>query len=115
MKTDQSRKKYDVRNFFFILVIIANCLSLQLSFFFLVSANIITVGQRCLTINDLKEADKIKRSHLPCQRQVILIWSPISYPFALKAGLRQSFLYSSSDWTVGGANFVVTNYDSVRK
>ena len=42
--------------------------------------------------------------------QVILIWSPISYTFALKAELRQPFLFSSSDWAVGGANFVVTNY-----
>ena len=63
-----------------------------------------------LRSKNLKEADKIKPSHLPCQHQVILIWSPISYPFALKAELRQSFLYSSSYWTVGGVNFIVTNY-----
>ena len=46
------------------------------------------------------EADKIKRSRLPCQHQVILIWSPISYPFALKGEL---LLCSHSPNAVRGA------------
>ena len=55
MKTDPSRKKYDVRKkkFFLVSIIIANCLSLQFPFFF-ISANIITVGQRRITTKELE-------------------------------------------------------------
>ena len=52
MKTDPSRKKYDVRKIFFFYL--SQYLGLQLSFF--VSANIILVGQRCLTIKEFERS-----------------------------------------------------------
>ena len=77
--------------------------------FFFVSANI-TVGQRCLTIKELERSRQnqaITRA-LSASSNTNMVADSISV--SLKAELMQSFFYSSSDWTVGGANFVVTNY-----
>ena len=61
MKTDPSRKKYDVRKkkIFFCFVILVSNYRQLLEFtvvFFYVSANIITDGQRCLTIKELERS-----------------------------------------------------------
>ena len=74
--------------------------------FFFVSANIITVGQGSLTIKELERSRQNQANTLALSASS----NTNMVAVALKAELRHSFLYSSSDWTVSTANFIVTNY-----
>ena len=57
MKTDPSRKKNDVRKIFFFILVSNYRQLLEFTVVFVsVSANIITVGQRCLTIKKLERS-----------------------------------------------------------
>ena len=56
MKTDPESEKYDVRKIFFFLVSNYRQLLEFTVVLFSVSANIITVGQRCLTIKELERS-----------------------------------------------------------
>ena len=59
MKTDPSRKKYDVRKLFLYIYFSQSNYPQLLEFtivFFFVSADIIAVGQQCLTIKELERS-----------------------------------------------------------